>query len=400
MKLTSAQPFWLVRNGIGDVPPPLTGSRRCEVVIIGSGITGALIADAMTAAGLAVIAVDRRHPCQGSTSASTALLQYEIDTPLVELKEKLGAKHAVAAYQACVEGVRLLGRLAAGLKQDMGFRKRPSLYYASSRRDAKQLVEEYRARRRAGLPCECLDHRDVAKLVDFAAPAALWSTVAAEIDPWRFARALLARCATRDFQLYGRTEALAVTEQRSGVDVHLTTGKIRARHAIIACGYESDRFLPKPVCKLNSSFALVTEPVRNFQGWPERALIWETARPYLYLRTTSDNRILVGGEDLPFKNPLHRDAKVTRAARRLLSKARQLFPRIEMEQAYAWAGTFGETPDGLAYIGAHPDASQRMLFALGFGGNGITYSALAAQILTAKVRGTSHRYAETFSFER
>ncbi len=400
MKLTSAHAFWLMRNGIGDVALPLTRNHRCDVAIIGCGITGALIADAMTAAGLSVVAIDRRHPCQGSTSASTALLQYEIDTSLVELTEKLGSEHAVDAYKACVEGVRIIGRLAAGLAEDTGFHRRPSFYYASSKADAKELAPEYRARRKAGLPCEYLDQRDTAKMVDFPAPAALWSSVAAEIDPWRFAQALLARAATREFRLYGRTEALGITAERDRAVVHLPAGKIHARHVVVAGGYESERFLPQPVAKLHSSFALVTEPVAEFTGWPQRMLIWETARPYLYARTTPDNRVLVGGEDIPFRNPAHRDRKLPRVADRLLGKARLLFPRIPMEVAYAWAGTFGETTDGLAYIGAHPAVDQRVLFALGFGGNGITYSALAAEILTAKVLGTGHRYEDTFTFDR
>ena len=55
--------------------------------------------------------------------------------------------------------------------------------------------------------------------------------------------------------------------------------------------------------------------------------------------------------------------------------------------AFSWAGTFAETPDGLAYIGGH-SSLPRCRFALGFGGNGITYSALAAQYLADSIEGT------------
>lgn len=70
-----------------------------------------------------------------------------------------------------------------------------------------------------------------------------------------------------------------------------------------------------------------------------------------------------------------------------------------METAYAWAGTFGETEDGLAYIGEHR-RHPLCYFALGFGGNGISYSMIASESLRAHFRGRSHRYAEVFSFER
>jgi len=109
---------------------------------------------------------------------------------------------------------------------------------------------------------------------------------------------------------------------------------------------------------------------------------------------------MVGGEDDPFRNPEHRDTRVPRKAKILLEKARRLFPRIEMELAYAWGGTFGETKDSLPYIGAHPEVDDRVLFALDYGANGMPFGAIAAEILTSKVLDKPHRYEATFSFAR
>jgi glycine/D-amino acid oxidase-like deaminating enzyme len=108
----------------------------------------------------------------------------------------------------------------------------------------------------------------------------------------------------------------------------------------------------------------------------------------------------VGGEDDPFRNPDHRDARVPGKAETLLKKARRLFPRIEMELAYAWAGTFGESEDSLPYIGAHPRGDSRVLYALGYGANGIPFSAIAAEVLTATILGRRHRYQHTFACDR
>lgn len=400
MDLTSPQPFWLLRNGIGEVAPPLPRDRRCDVAVIGAGVTGALVADALSAAGLSVIALDRRHPAHGSTSASTALLQYELDTPLTELTEKLGRERAVTAYRACLEGVRAIGRIARGLDRDVGFRRRPSLYYASRSRDVDSLRRDCMARRHAGLPCEVLDERAIRKIVDFDAPLALWSNVGAEVDPWRLTRALLERCSRRDFAAYGRTDVSDIVPRTSDVEVRTNRGLVRARHVVIAAGYEAERFLPKSVAKLHSSFAVVTEPVKSFEGWAQRSLLWESARPYLYLRTTIDNRIIIGGEDVEFKNPGHRDALVPSKGATLLEKGRRMFPRIEMEPAYAWGGTFGETDDSLPYIGPHPGVDPRVHYALGYGANGIPMSGIAAEIVTAAVLGKPHRYRDTFAFDR
>ena len=75
------------------------------------------------------------------------------------------------------------------------------------------------------------------------------------------------------------------------------------------------------------------------------------------------------------------------------------FPGVAIEPAFGWAGVFGSTKDGLAYIGTHPSFA-RTYFALGFGGNGITFSAIAAQILTDLFVGKKNADAKVFSFER
>lgn len=374
--------------------------HRCDVAVVGAGISGALVCDALTAAGLSVIAIDCRYPGHGSTSASTALLQYELDSSLTDLTDKLGRGRAVDAYRATLHGVRAVARLAGGLKRDVGFRRRPSLYYASRSRDAEALRTECATRRRAGLPCGILEPKAMRRIVDFDAPVALWTSIGGEVDPWRLAQALLARCARHDFALYGRTEALEIEPTKSGVIVHTNRGILRALRVVVAAGYEAEKFLPERVAELHSTYAIVTEPVKNFDGWGKRCLVWESARPYLYVRTTPDSRIIAGGEDDAFRDPGERDKRVPKKADALLEKMRRLFPRIEMEIAYAWAGTFGETKDSLPYIGAHPSGDSRVLYALGYGANGIPFSALAAEVLTATILGKSHRYQTTFAFNR
>src|SRR5688572_29024784 len=133
MDLTSPAPFWLLRNGLGVSPPPLPGNARCEVVVIGAGITGALVADALCAEGRDVIALDRRQPGLGSTAASTALLQYEIDVHLTDLIESVGRVRAEAAYLACRHGIASLRRTCRDVDCDVGLHARPSVYLASRR---------------------------------------------------------------------------------------------------------------------------------------------------------------------------------------------------------------------------------------------------------------------------
>jgi glycine/D-amino acid oxidase-like deaminating enzyme len=101
--------------------------------------------------------------------------------------------------------------------------------------------------------------------------------------------------------------------------------------------------------KLKSSYALVSQPLHGFPGWNDRSVIWESARPYFYLRTTADNRILIGGADDEILDGDKRDRLIPRKTGILLNKLRQMFPEIAMEPDLCWAGTFGESRDALPY---------------------------------------------------
>jgi glycine/D-amino acid oxidase-like deaminating enzyme len=114
---------------------------------------------------------------------------------------------------------------------------------------------------------------------------------------------------------------------------------------------------------------------------------------------TAGGRILIGGEDLPFRDPSHRDRVIDSRTARLERRFREMFPLIDLRTDYRWAGTFGETKDGLAYIGKIRQMPH-CHFALGFGGNGITYSAIAAEIICDSLNGRRHADAQLFRFDR
>ena len=75
-----------MKDGIVNSYTSLAGNITTDVAIIGAGISGALAAYALRNDGLSIAVFERRHPGMGSTAASTAFLQYEIDTPLANNK--------------------------------------------------------------------------------------------------------------------------------------------------------------------------------------------------------------------------------------------------------------------------------------------------------------------------
>jgi glycine/D-amino acid oxidase-like deaminating enzyme len=401
MDLASEHPFWLINDGLIQAYPTLDASITCDVAVLGGGVSGALVAYHLTEAGMDAVVLDKRDIGCGSTAASTALLQYEIDTPLSELSGMLGADHATRAYLACRDAIDKLAALAERLPAHTGFERKRSLYLASKKRDRKALRTEWEMRKAIGLRVDWLDEADIGERFSFRRPCAILSRDAAQVDAYAFTHALLSESAGRGLRVFDRTNVTSVKPGDDGVTLHTAPGfTVQAKRVVFATGYETREFLRHDYARLVSTYALASEPVRAMPGWgEERCVIWEHARPYLYLRTTEDGRIILGGEDVDFRSPELRDRIIGKKTERLTERFRELFPEIPLQVAFAWAGTFGETKDGLAYIGEHPDWPHAY-FALGYGGNGITFSLLAAEIIRDALLGRHNANADLFRFDR
>ena len=401
MDLKSGYPFWAIRGGLSAPLPPLAADLDCDVAVVGGGITGALIADELAAHGHAVAVLEQRDIGWGSTSASTALLQYEIDTHLVDLARRHGEADAALAYTACVEAIDWLRERASGL-DGVAFTSCRSLYYASRRRHVRDLRAEFAARLRHGIDVEWWEPGDIEAAYGFRAPAAILSRQAAQVDPYRMAQKLLRRLHRAGAAVHDHEAVVDLQATPRGVRLRTASGfQLRAGHVVLACGYENQRWLRQRVARNRSSYALVSDPLpAALLGGLLDSLVWESARPYLYLRTTPDRRLLVGGEDDAIDIPARRDARVMGKAARLLKRAHTLFPQLPLQPAFAWAGTFAETRDGLPWFGAHAQHGPRVLFAMAYGGNGITYSALGAQLLRATIERRRHPLKTLFSFQR
>lgn len=398
LKLRSQSAFWPIEAGLIETYPSLKRDETCEVAIIGAGVTGALMAHRLSREGICCVVIDAGQIGGGSTSASTALLQYEIDEPLHRLITLRGEDHAVRAYRLCAGAIDRIGDLAAEFPGACEFRRVPSLYLASSEDDVEELEKEFTVRRAHGFDVTFLRPDEISGRFPFSAPAALWTEQAGQINPYRFAHALLAASARQGAGIYDRTEVKKYDSHARGVTLTTEAGwVIEAKKVVFATGYLTPQFLNQKIVQLKSTYAFISEPQE--EHWHRDCLIWESARPYLYLRSTADGRILVGGEDEKFTNAKVRDALIDAKTEKLLSRFHGLFPETALEPAYGWAGTFGETKDGLGFIGENPELLHGY-FALGYGGNGLTYSAIATDILSDLIQGRPNADAEIFRFGR
>jgi len=143
----------------------------------------------------------------------------------------------------------------------------------------------------------------------------------------------------------------------------------------------------------------VSEQAINIPAKLNNILVWDTDDPYLYMRTTNDGRLLVGGEDSAVNFPFFQQKIKDKKAKNIINKLNHILPSVKFIEDFSWGGTFGTTKDGLPYIGQSPEYDNA-LFVLGFGGNGITFSVQAMEIIPALLEGKSNELSGYYRFGR
>lgn len=384
--LRTGRSVWADSHGLAVPARPLKAAVSADVAVIGAGISGAFVAREL-ARDHSVVVLDRRAPLMGSTIASTALLQWEIDLPLTALAERIGMARAKRAYARSWSAVQALTRIVREDRIPCGLARRRSLYLAGDAYGHRALKAEAEARAAMDLPSEYLDGPALRDRFGIDRTGAILSQGSASADPARLAAGLLRRAAADGARIFSPVEVIEALPDPDGVTLATDTGHaVRARHVVFCCGYEFPRGVATPGAKVISTWALASKARARCPAWLRDTLVWEASDPYLYLRMARDGRLIAGGEDEAGPDNHDDPAKVKRKCERIARKLHDLLPGAEFEIDYAWAGAFGESATGLPLIGPVPDMPGCHAV-MGFGGNGITYSVIASQITAAAVRG-------------
>ena len=399
LHLRTGRAVWTAYRAAAIPVTPLTRDVKADVAIVGMGISAAMMADSLTDAGLSVVLIDRRGPMLGSTAATTALVQFEIDQPLTTLTKKIGKDRAERAWRRSRLAVANLASRVQELGIDCRMTERPSLYLAGNLLAPQALREEGVQRNRAGLRSAYLTAGELKDRFGLDRKGALLSHGNYALDPRRLTAGFLLAAIDRGARVYASAEATGFESHRDGVTISTRDGpSISAGAAVMATGYELADFVPQDHHSVISTYAIATRPQPR-AIWPQAALIWEASDPYLYLRATHDGRVICGGEDEEFTDEERRDSLLADKTARITEKLGRLLPGIDTTPEFAWAGAFGTTPSGLPLIG--PVAGKRGFHAvMGYGGNGITFSRIAAEVVTASLTGGADRDADLFALDR
>jgi glycine/D-amino acid oxidase-like deaminating enzyme len=405
MRLRLGTPVWL---GARHTPgrrryPAARGRYEADVAIVGGGITGALIAAEFAAAGVSVILLESGLAARGSTAASAALLLQEPDLGLHDLEARYGRAAGQRIWTLAHEAVRGLIETIRRHQITCDLRERDAVYYTRDAEALAPLRKEFERRGTAGFDGEWLSPGALQKTTGIEGLGAIRTSGGAQCDPYEACLGLLQVAARSGAQIFERSRVRRIDRVTAGMRLRTGGATIDAARVVIATGYATRQFRPLAGrFRMKRTFVLVTSPLsrgeRQALGLAD-VMLWNTRRPYHYARWTPDHRLLVGGGDRPQRSA-PRAAQLSDAVPKLRDEFERVLPgasRLNVE--YAWEGLFAMTPDGLPYIGPHRRYPGH-LFALGYGGNGMTFSFLAARLLLEQwrnIRSPDHRL---FSFGR
>jgi glycine/D-amino acid oxidase-like deaminating enzyme len=405
MPLRFGSPFWLAHDRSRRIPqyPRQRGRLEVDVAIVGGGFTGCLIAYVFATAGIRVAVLERGRIGYGSAGASTALLMQEPDRYLTQLTSLYGHATARTIWRLSKRAVRDLIRILEPM--NCGLRPVSSLHVATNPAGARDLRRDVRARHAAGLGGRLLHRDGLERRTGMRGRGAILLSGDAVVDPYR-ATVALARAARRaGARIFEHSDVATVHGGLHGAVVATGRGRIDCTDAVIATGFATPAFEPLQAhFTMSTTYVIATDPIaprdRAAMG-KGRIMFWDAERPYHYFRWTDDGRILFGGEDRPVPSTQRaRRSALIKSAKALQRKLLEFYPQLERPGiAYAWDGMFASTPDGLPYIGPHA-RYPRQLFALGYGGNGMTFASLAARVLLRYYRGRSIESDRLFGFER
>lgn len=396
--LRSFQPLWANTHHIQVATERSTPSTIVDVLIVGAGIGGALMTVSLLKRDLSILVVDRRRPLHGSSLASTAMIQHEIDVPLHKLTSELGEGKARRVWQRSAKAVETLTTLVDLLGIDCHLERKRALYLAGDAYGARALGAETEARCAAGISADFLSATELRERFALERTAAIESDISASANPAQLTAGLWRKAQADGVSI---VENLEITDIRSIGDwnvVATSKGEIlQARHVVFCTGYEFLDSVANQGHHIVSTWALATRPNHPRPQWLKNYVLWEASDPYLYFRSTPDGRIIVGGEDedspVAFEDPV----KLTAKSRVLREKLGDLLNLPIEPPDFEWAAAFGVTADGLPMIGTVPGL-KNVYAAMGYGGNGITFSQIAAEIVSAAILGHDDPDSQLFAF--
>lgn len=378
----------------------LTEDLETDVIIIGGGVTGSILGYYFTKSNIPAVILEKNRIAYGSTSITTSLLQYELDSNARDLEQYTNLDNIIRSYKL---GLKALGEIEEFIEEngnECEYEKKDALLYTSKKIEIEEIKEEYLIRKEAGLDVELLTEDN--NSFSFDLKAGVYSHKGgAQLNPYKYTHQLLNVSSSNGLKVYENTEVINISYLPEGVEVITNYGyKVKGKKVIIATGYNTEKFTKRNFGVKTVTYNIATKPVNSLEGWHNKVLIRDNNDPYNYFRTTSDNRIIAGGEDIDFLPGIFNEKVAEEKYKILEQKLKFMFPNIkDIEIDYKYCGAFESTQDNLGFIGEDKN-HKNLWYCLGYGANGILFAILGGMMLSKLYKGEEDKDMNLFKVDR
>lgn len=364
---------------------------KTQVLVVGGGMSGNLCANKLSKAGLEVTLIEKNRIGMGSSAANAGLLQYSSDIMMNELAKSIGEKNAYYFYKMCLDAIDDFEKVDAELLGETDFRKRDNIYYSSDQSDEKRLKKEFEILQKYNFPVEYLDNKDLKKEYNINKPNALKTLNDADINPYKFILALAKENLINGVKYYENTDHNIDSLNSNSIKTQKGY-KVEFEHIVFATGY--GQFYPeiRNRFEIYRTYAFCSKPIEG-SIWKDDVMLWETKNPYLYFRTTKDNRIIAGGHDEKCEWVEKNQREVDRKNNKLAKEIEKIFPHLKIDIEFSWDGMFVEAKDGIPFIGRSLDYPNAY-FLLAYGGNGSVHSMAGSNIIRDLIMESENLYSD------
>lgn len=371
--------------------PYLTRDIKTEILIVGGGIDGA-IANFYLSKTHDVCLVDKSRFGYGSTSIATALLEYQLDNYAKDLKT-LSNDQIVKIYNMGLKSIEKIEQFVNIYGNHCGFRKVPSLIYTTKAGGVKALKNEYEFRRKNDFKAQLFLNESP---FEFDMKAGLYcSDGGAECNPYLLMKQMVEESKNQD-KMFEFTKIDDICE---GSEIVATTNfgyKIYCKKIILATGFNFELMRKKSLCERVVSYTVVTKPIKDFQIY-KNTLLQDDVSPYHYIRLLPDKRIMIGGEDTPFKEKAINANKAEKKYKKLVKYLEKLFPELkkQIEIECKFCGCFASTDNNMGLIGK--TENKNVLYLISCGANGIINAMFGAEMLEDIINDVPNEMEDLFS---
>lgn len=352
-----------------------------RVLVIGAGVIGSAVADAVASGDADVTVIDMRSAGRGASQASAGVL-----APYTE------AQGHPDLLKLCARSLDLFDDFIASARERSGraieYQRNGTLEVALSPLEAEHLRAAKAWLDDVNVPSEWIDAQAMHAIepaVSHAAIGALLIRAHGLVGVSSLITALVQSARGSGAVFESPVEAIDLIPVAGGVEVRAGARRYAADHAVIAAGSWSGRvriagMTPLPVRPVRGQLLHLTWP----NGAPVSRVVWGRE---CYTVPWSDGTLLVGAtvEDVGFD-----EASTVAGVQALVSGVRSLLPASrDAAMREVRVGLRPATPDGLPVIGSSA-AAPNVTFATGHYRNGVLLAPITAAIVSNHIlqRGT------------